>query len=306
MPAIPEASLTLSEARELVAALVGAVAQERDIPLLAIKGATLAAHGLREHHESADVDVLISPIDVDSFIDLLQDRGWRRHADDTTAHVMPEHSVTLVHRRWPLELDVHSRFPGFLADPQVVFDALWTRRTRFEQAHHDVVMPDRLGSILIAALNYERAPDFGAVALADLRGVVAGTLEQEERRELADLATRSGCADTLREFLESIDVPTVGVGSSDHEALAAWNLYRSGGHLTAVAWLEELRRASWSRRPALLWHAVMFTEDELRIRFPQAPRGSRGVWLARYWRLREALRALPRAVRVMREQRRAS
>jgi len=293
-------ALTLAEARELVAASVAHLAQRLAIPVLLIKGPTLAAHGLREPRDSADVDLLASPARVGALVAALVERGWHEYAQDTTAHVMAPASVTLVHQAWPLELDLHHSFPGFLTDPQTVFDSLWARREEFAQAAQPLAMPDRLGSILVAALHYERTPQMHQTSLDDLARRAGADLDIQG---LAELAAATGCADTLRSFLDGLGVPPVGVGNSDPDALAAWELFRSGGWVPGVAWLEALRRAPWRKRPAILWHAVMFTEDELRLRYPAAPAGARGVWLARWWRIRQALMAMPRALRVLRDQR---
>ena len=48
---------------------------------------------------------------------------------------------------------MHSFYPGFLADPAVVFDALWERRVRMEFAHRECDVPDRVSGILILALH---------------------------------------------------------------------------------------------------------------------------------------------------------
>lgn len=298
----PTGDLTASEAQALVAASLaqGPFASNR---LLLIKGVSLTDQGLRPARESADLDVLTAPDEINAIVEALASRGWRSYTEDTTAHVIPLHSHTLVHARWPIELDVHHRFPGFLADPQLIFDALWERRQTLEQAHQSVFMPDRNSSILIAALHYERAPEMHENSMADLRERAISLLNADDLADLAELAARTGCADTLRDFLDSLGAPPVGVGTSDPDALAAWNLYRTGGRVTGVAWLEELRRTPWPQRPALLWHALMFTEDELRFKYPDAPGGRKGVWLARYWRVRQAVKALPKARRVMRAHR---
>lgn len=304
MNATAKPLLNLAESRALVAAMIARISRDLDIDATLIKGPTPTVHGLRAPRESADVDVLTSPEGHQPLLTELMTRGWHPYAGDTTAHLIPQHSITLVHERWPLELDLHYRFPGFLKDPQVVFDLLWERRQTFEQAHQPVWIPDRNSSILIAALHYERAPEIHEASLEDLKVRVDGLLNEEDLLDLANLAAQTGAADTLRDFLDGVGAPPVGVGTSDPADLAAWNLNRAGGRITGLAWLDEFRQASWFRRPAVLWRAVMFTEDELRFKFPEAPAGPRGVWLARYWRLRQAIKALPQALRVLRDQRR--
>lgn len=300
-------SLTLAEARELLAASVAHQACELDVPALLIKGPTLQAHGLRGPRESIDVDLWASPAVLDRLLEALRARGWHPYEfpEDTTAHLIVPQSITLIHRSWPLELDLHHRFPGFLAEPQVVFDCFWGERNELTQAGQRIAMPDLLSSILIAALHYERNGEERVEDLGDLLQRTRTVLRDDQLHDLANLADRTGCADTLRTFLDDLGAPAVGVGRSDPDALAAWHLHRHGGALvTSVAWLEALRRARWRDRPTLLWRALLFTEDELRFRHPEAPQGRRGVWLARYWRLRDAIRELPLTVRVLRDWRR--
>lgn len=299
------ASLTLAEASELLAASVAREASVLDVPAMLIKGPTLAVHGLREPRESVDVDLWVSPAAFSRLIAALEVRGWHAHAEDTSAHVMRPQSVTLIHRAWPLELDLHDTFPGFLADPQVVFDRLWARGQIFSQAGHTVTMPDLLSSVLIAALHYERHAEWRQAELSDLLLRTRGLLGRAELKELAELSAQTGCADTLRAFLDDLGAPPIGAGCSDPVVLDAWQLMTHGGWVPGVAWLETLRRARWRDRPAILLHALLFTEDELRYRFPDAPAGARGVWLARWWRLRQAVTALPEAIRVLRARGRA-
>lgn len=301
----PSASLTLAEARELLAASVARQARVLKVPAMLIKGPTLAAHGLREARESVDVDLWASPAAVDRLIAALKVRGWHVYAEDTTAHVIAPASVTLIHQAWPLELDLHHAFPGFLAEPQVVFDRVWARRQAFTQAGQGLAMPDLLSSVLIAALHYERSADIRQPDLADLSRRVRVLVGDTQMLELAELADQTGCADTLRRFLDSLGAPAIGAGRSDPDALDAWQLLINGGGVPGVAWIETLRRARWCDRPAILLHAFLFTEDELRYRFPDAPAGARGIWLARWWRLRQAVKALPEAERVLRARRRA-
>ncbi len=51
---------------------------------------------------------------------------------------------------------MHDRFPGFLAEPTEVFEALWERRTTARIAHRDVPCPDVLAHGAVAALHWLR------------------------------------------------------------------------------------------------------------------------------------------------------
>ena len=55
---------------------------------------------------------------------------------------------------------MHCKFPGFLADPQVVFDALWDRRTTTRVAGRELPCCDVLGNALIMALHVLRTPNW--------------------------------------------------------------------------------------------------------------------------------------------------
>jgi hypothetical protein len=291
-------AVTLSAARHLVAAQVAHLAAGLGVPAMVIKGPTLAAHGLRDPRESADVDALASPDRVAVLQDALEQAGWTP-MPDTTAHIIEQHSVTLTHEFWPLELDLHWYFPGFLADWQVSFDVLWERRETIDIAHQAVPMPDRAGAALIAALHYERAPETYAYALQHLVDRTRAAFGPDDLADLAAVAAATGCADVLAGYLDAVGAPATGRGESDPQRLTDWNLNRSAGRLTGAAWLDALRKAPWGRRPRLLWSALMSTEDDLRFRYPDVPAGWPGLWIARWRRLMSATSAAPRTIRAL-------
>ncbi|MGH3331093.1 MAG: nucleotidyltransferase family protein, partial [Nocardioidaceae bacterium] len=122
-------SLTLDEAVPLLHGHVERLARDEGVRVLFIKGPVVAAQGLRVPRTYVDVDVLVDPAAMRPMRDALEQAGWRAPVADTTAHIVPQHSATYAHEVWPCTIDVHDRFPGFLADPQDVFEALWARRT---------------------------------------------------------------------------------------------------------------------------------------------------------------------------------
>ncbi|AAT89622.1 hypothetical protein Lxx18920 [Leifsonia xyli subsp. xyli str. CTCB07] len=118
--------MPLSAAVPLAHALVREVAERNGIRILFVKGPVLAAQGLRAPRVSVDVDVWADPARFDDLIAALREFGWTRRAESRSWQLFITHSVTLVRSGWPCDIDVHDRFPGAFADPQLVFETLWT------------------------------------------------------------------------------------------------------------------------------------------------------------------------------------
>ena len=78
--------------------------------------------------------MLIEPSGFDVFVAAIEHAGWRERASTLAGSVFTTHSRTFVHRDWPCDLDVHRFFPGFLAEPETVFDELWRRHEAIEVA----------------------------------------------------------------------------------------------------------------------------------------------------------------------------
>ena len=155
--------------------------------------------------------------------------GWRIEVPGTGAHVMTFHSKAYRHDNWPCEIDVHDRFPGFFADPQDVFEALWARRTTATIAGREVPCPDILGNAAIAALHALRDPSYERSRrdLAFMTEVLSEGLVATQLRELAELAVATGAADTMRPFLDGLGAPRLGVGTTPPEDLQAWRIRTS-------------------------------------------------------------------------------
>jgi hypothetical protein len=214
---------------------------------------------------------------------------------------MTFHSKTYRHDTWPCEIDVHDRFPGFFADPQVVFEALWARRTTATIAEREVPCPDVLGNAAIAALHALRDPSYERSRrdLAYMTETLRVRLDDSGLQDLAELAAETGAADTLRPFLDELGAPCIGVGTTRAEDLEAWQIRTSSSGVKTVSYLYQLRRAPMREKLPLLWHALVLTEAEIRKAQPNAAPGAWGLFMARVRRLRVALRHLPRAARIV-------
>ncbi|GAB7002826.1 hypothetical protein JCM18899A_02970 [Nocardioides sp. AN3] len=292
-------ALELAEGIELGYALVARVAEDVGARLLAIKGRVNEAHGLRSPRDSVDVDVLVEPARHADLVAALLELGWREPPKPPVPPPFGSHSVTIQHPSWPCEIDIHDRFPGFLADPADVFEELWAGRTAIEAAGVTVPATGLLGSALVMALHALRAPHDprNARELAVLvHRLAARTVDKAGLRALA---ADTGCLSTARPFLRALGIDGADAAMDDPR-LAQWSLRQSSAHHRNLGWLVALRRTAPWRWPVLAMTVFFSNEPHLRRYFPQTPPGRRGLWLARWWRLRAALRDLPRAWRTAR------
>ncbi len=301
-PAVSIHPLELAEAVALLHALTDRVARDHDIRLLAIKGPVATAQGVRPVRASADLDVLVDPARVADFCDVMARLGWTSRDTSVNAHVMPAHSVTCAHPTWPCEIDVHHCFPGFFADPQVVFDALWARHTTHRVAQVDVRCPDLVGQAAIVGLHSLRHPSLerSQTDVAHLASALERLLDGAQRRELAELAATTGAADTLAPVLAPLGAPQIGTGSTSPEDCEVWRVQTSMAGTHSVTWVSELVRSPIREWPRRLLRAAWLPELDIRVRQPGTGPGRRHVLLARLVRLGEGLRDLPRAILIVR------
>src|SRR4051794_9236076 len=293
--------LDLAEAVPLLHGVVDEVARRRGVRILFIKGPILGQQGLRNAHASIDVDVLVDPAGFDELRHDLEGLGWAVRVPSEAPQVLATHSVTYAHPLWPCEIDVHERFPGFLASPQATFDALWRYRSVAIVAGRTVPCLERLPHFAIACLHALRDPDSEPKRseLHRLVGLALETFDDAERATLTQVAAATGAAETLEPVLSALGVQ---VHSSAELAtsMTDWRIRTSSTGVTSVGWIMELRRTPLRRWPAILRHAVLLTEAEIRDAQPDAAPGVWGLWRARLRRLGWGLRDVPRAVRIIR------
>ncbi|WP_183086101.1 nucleotidyltransferase family protein [Mycetocola tolaasinivorans] len=139
-------------------ALVDDVSEVTGARYLVIKGASTTSHGLRPTGFSSDVDVLVSPADLDRFTTEVARRGWQLRPSDIDTGAFPQHSVTYFHAEWPCDLDVHFRFPGLEGDAEEVFDALYFRRSHLNMIGRSIAHPGLVDALTIAVLHCLRSP----------------------------------------------------------------------------------------------------------------------------------------------------
>lgn len=292
--------LRLDEADELAAAWVFALAERRGIRALLIKGPALHLHGLRDERVSADVDLLVEPARFDELCQAIAESGWTKRPSGFLGELTTVHSVTFLRDGWPCDLDVHSFFPGFLADPAVVFEALWRHRWALPLAHHDCLALDKVSGALVLGLHSLRGATIQARHLDELEQLVRTPFTDEERADLCALARETGCVATLETVLPRLGVhvePTAEELASP--GLRDWRERVTAGSHGSYFWMLALRKSRWSKRPRILWRAVWPTRRDLLVARPETIDTFRGRTRARLARWGRGIRSAPAGLRAV-------
>ncbi len=203
--------LSIPEAVLLGHALVSRVADSVGIRAFFIKGPATVIHGLRLPRTSADVDVFVSPEDLEAMLSGLRERGWRERPVDPDNTTFPKHSVTVDHPEWPCCIDIHFRFPGMEKAPNDCFDVMWANTEELEIAGQEVRVPSKALGTVILALHALRSPHLPACRqelefLADL------TEQQSAVHAILDISAATGSLAAMRPFLEDLLPATAGGG----------------------------------------------------------------------------------------------
>ncbi|GIG53779.1 hypothetical protein Dac01nite_05310 [Demequina activiva] len=276
--------------------VVATRARRLGVRALVIKGAVADHHRLRPERVSADVDVLVEPLEAGEFVHSLEGAGWSGRPETSIATEASAHSVTMVHPHWPCDIDVHHEFPGMLAGPHDAFDALWDERSGMSAAGIDVDVAGPLGSILISALHSLRHDTTVARYAAELvsTSIAVRELAPRDRDALGALAVATGAAGPLREWLraEGIDVAVASTPS-----LVDWETRRHSGDTFAGQFVATFARAPWRERPRLLVEGIWPDAAEMRATHPEIGPHRRDLLRARLSRVGRGLRDAPRALR---------
>lgn len=289
------ARLDLIEATQLAAALTQSIADTHGIRLLLLKGSVLAEHGLRPPRASSDIDILVEPGRVEEFRGLLEGFGWMARPTVSFNDADLGHALSFFKDGWPCDIDLHSFWPGFLAEPGVAFDALWARRVSLLFAHQRCQAVDRLGGILVLALHILRSnPEEGRHRL-ELGHLLDQQLDEDERRVLGELAIATGSAATAGELLRRLGVRVEpSIEEEADERLTAWVIRTRTGSNPFHLWRALLARTPWSGRPALVARALWPTSADIRAAHPTLSPDRGAVTAERFRRLGRGLRHMVR------------
>lgn len=292
--------LSTSEGVDLAHAWVARLAHSVGARALLIKGTALHRLQLRQPRTSTDVDVLVPPEDFEKMCGALVRAGWRERQVSFLLKAAPNHSRSFIHPDWPCDIDVHSHYPGFLADPSVVFDTLWSRAANERFATQDCPRPDRPSSALILALHSLRSTEDVTRHGQELAQLYKAPFAPSERAAIGELAAVTASREPLDTVLATLGIaalPTsVPVGRPVRET---WRIQSDldGNTMGTYRWVQALRTAPLAQKPKVLWHAIWPTDEDLRLIRPDLPLTSRARNVERRHRLWKGATALPRVIR---------
>lgn len=259
-------NLTQREALSLLPALALHVAEQCGTRLLLVKGDSYTHHGLRNERVHADIDVLLSPDDVTPFLAAMTDLGWHSRYGEYDDYPLPSHSKTLIHERWPIDIDVHRRFPGFLRDPRQVFEELWDTRSEVTLAGRRVPVTGLAASALVLALHSVRSklddPRY-APELERLCEAARGW-DTKTRDDVRDLAIRTGCSQSLAQVLPRLGVEANLPDGADPIDLQRWASNLERGFPSPSLWFRNFRGSPLHSWPRMLWDTIWPNEAYLR------------------------------------------
>lgn len=268
-------SVTLAEAIPLVAALAARIADDAGIRLLLIKGQPATDLGVRADRPSVDVDVWVEQECFDRYVGQLHAHGWR-HLKSVPAGIGWDHAVTLAHQRWPITIDVHHTFPGFMVNSVRAFAAMWSSRTAALVAGTQVPVPDIASAAVISYLHAQRSQG-SAEAQRDLVTVMCRVtdLDDIERRTLRKLARDTDTVVTVAGLLQRAGLPVEARPPS--KAAKRFQARAAAEGRTSARWLVALRQAPLRRRPSILMAALRPSTIDY-VNFRAKNQGRRVTW----------------------------
>lgn len=292
-------SLHQDEAVLLATALVDYMASSADLPVLFIKGPGATMMGLRENHVSADVDVLVSPEDLERMVELLGGRGWLERPMGVSVVRRYLHSRTLYHPQWNCDIDVHDRFPGMEAPPGAAFDTLWRDRQYLVMASRSVAVPSIPAAVIFQALHSLRAMDEPRHE-REYSGLLQ-RVDSKLHQEIVDLSVELQAMAALKPLLEDLGLSDLAApqGTVSEE----WR-HRTSVQGTGTAYLVELMESPWQAKPQVLARAIFPSRDTLRQRDLHLEDSVSGLLRAHFARWRRGVAGLPAAARKIRDSRR--
>ncbi|RNI20925.1 PqqD family peptide modification chaperone [Flexivirga caeni] len=289
--------MPMRSAVNLAHALCQSVADAAGIQVLFLKGPTAGAQGLRSaDYVSGDVDVLCTREDLPAMEAGLRARGWHPRPVSTGAREFTTHSVTYLHDSWPCDIDIHTTFPGFFADPATVFDSLWQHREEHEFSGIMANTPDRVAQFLVLLLHGLRAPSLARNQreINDAHTLYVDNLAPHERRALRALVESTDCPEPTAEFFAGVGEP-VDLPPTPSEGYIMWRLLTSPSR--TENWMLWISRTHGLGVIRVLFRAVVPTRADILTDHPESARNTRALLTAYWRRLVRAARLTPHAVR---------
>jgi hypothetical protein len=186
-------------------------------------------------------------------------------------------------------------FPGFLAPAARAFDALWERRIVIEAARRPISIPDRSGAILIQAAHAMRNLSQTPRHREEFRYLVDAVIPQLSRKERSDvleLAVELAAVDTLRPFLDFLELalPTQTKAGID-PALDEWRSRVAGEGVVATRVVELMRGKALGEKIRLGFEVIWASDEDFRLDHPEVSPGRGPLLRARFARFFRGLRS---------------
>jgi len=283
---------------ELLHALVVAAAHVAATRILVIKGPTLARQGLRPARLSADVDVLVPPLEVERVVAVLSRWGW--HPRITEAALQPSHSITLIHAEWGADIDLHREFPGIGRDASTAFERLW--RDHHEERFAGVLVPVPSPNANAVILALHAARDRAEVGGAEGIRVAAEAVARRPSADILDLVGALDAAVAFDEVAIAAGIVNPDPAAMDPLRSRAWRVATSTRDRTGPL-LATVLAAPLRERPRLIAQAVWPSETVIRAENPGLAPGHLAVVRRRFIRIATGLRSLPAAISALRRRR---
>jgi hypothetical protein len=197
----------LRASKDRLLSLVSTLAEARDLRALAGGGVVFPLHGLISPRVSRTVAFVVAPVDLAPLVAELGTHGWAIEPSHRFLSPLPTAILRLTHEEWPCALNLHSVIPGFFADPEDVFEQLWTHRTTVELLGTRVPVFDKISTVIFAAhdrLMGDRSrpsPDSNLEFFIDQ---FRRALSPRECRELQQRVAAVGGAGELSPLLEGL------------------------------------------------------------------------------------------------------
>lgn len=264
---------------------------------LVVKGEALAWQGIRTPRTSADVDLWVDPSRFEPALAALRAAGWARRPEALSWTLFIDHSVTLVHPRWPCDIDLHRSFPGALAAESAVFESIWASRVLMPYEESAVPVPDRAHHVVVHALHHLRSGrSADSRAAVEQLVVVVGGWSTADREAVRDASVELGAQGPLAALLGEWGVPAE-ADPAHRTGQSLWEVRRRSDRHT-FNWLHAIAIAPWRLKGLLIARAVFPTRADLEAGHPtlvEHPRSTVRLRIRAERSLR-GLRRLPSAV----------
>ncbi len=247
-----------------------ATAAAHGLDLLHVKGSALDSRLATGRGSGTDADVWVRPSQSEQFLHALRDEGWLVFTTFRSGSPFG-HAATYRHTHFGY-LDVHRLFPGITVDPELAFDAMWSRRDTIDIAEWECAVPDFIDQSLLLLLHAARGE--GNLRADDDVARAWTTATPEEQQLIRQRADELAAQVALAAAIGELDRHT---GDRNYPL---WRTYSRGG-TKLDQWRARVQAAPNRREAArMILRAPLVNLDHLAISLGHRP--SRAEVLAAY------------------------